>query len=597
MRQAHWLSANKRGELPQTIVVVDTETWSLQIDPVTEQACLWFGWACIMRRSRAGGYLPPEWWRFETPLGFWRQVRAECRDRSKVWIFAHNLSFDFTVLRGWDYTVRDGWAPLRLILGGPPTVIAVRKGTRTLQCVDTLNYARMPLAEIGKAMGCPKLDMPTDRDNRAAWDTYCKNDVEVLRRFLLTYIDFIAANDLGNYQLTLASQAVSAFKHRLNGAAIFLDSNPKALELSREAYHGGRSECFRLGRIQGPLYQLDVNSMYPHVMHGRPYPCVLDGVWDRVSLPDLRRIAMTHMLCARVILDTPDPIYPRRLNDRLSFPVGRFETVLCTPEIREALIRGHIVGIRRVALYRAGEPFTRYVDTLYALRREYKAQDNAPMAWLCKIMLNSLYGKFGQSGRVFERIGDCDPRVVEQWRELDAETGMVYSYRKIGGTIECMSREGEARESHPAIAAHVTAYARMHLWRLIEQAGPSNVWYVDTDSLLVNQEGYDRLSGELSETTLGALKLERTVQSGEIRGLKDYTLDGVTRIKGVRRSALQIDGETFQQPVFVGLKGMIQSGNVNQQIIRQSIKRLTRKYGKGIPMVTGAVRPHALAYP
>jgi len=177
--------------------------------------------------------------------------------------------------------------------------------------------------------------------------------------------------------------------------------------------------------------------------------------------------------------------------------------------------------------------------------------------------------------------------------------------------IQEESTEAEGRNSHPAIAAHVTAFGRILLWRLINQAGRENVFYSDTDSLFVNKVGLDRLSNQLDKDNLGALKIEWESDDVMIRDNKDYQIDGVGKTKGVRKNAMQLwwigpaERETFipisdlnfnryRQVRFQSMKGKFQVGKLDQNIIGMMIKEYARRYKKGIVDEDGHVRPFKL---
>ena len=107
--------------------------------------------------------------------------------------------------------------------------------------------------------------------------------------------------------------------------------------------------------------------------------------------------------------------------------------------------------------------------------------------------MNSLYGKFGQRGRRYEELEDTYDMDVKSWTDVTHPEGIVTHYRQFGGIIQAFKDEGESTHSFPAIAAHVSAEARMELWSIINEAGRDNVFYCDTDSVLVNEDGYKNL--------------------------------------------------------------------------------------------------------
>ena len=594
MRPSHILKKIKTNTLPSRLVFFDTETKSTKLSDNESLQKLWFGYACYVRRLKGTDYSKPTWIRFTTQKAFWEWLIEISKGRTRVYVFAHNQSFDFTVMRGFSNLRRRGYKLRKAVIESPPTILTFKRDGRTLSFIDTLNYFRMSLKELGKAFGIDKLEMPEKDRSIVDWNTYCKRDVEILVKAILYYIQIVKDWKLGGFQYTIAAQGFAAFRHRFMDTQILIDDNEKALKLSRATYFGGRTECYHIGKLNGDMHLVDINSQYPFVMHNNLYPTKLLSVWNDVTLDEVDNLINKYSISCEAVIDTNEPIYPYVFNKRLVFPVGKFTTFLSTPEIIEAKARGHLVKINQAAIYNQSNIFKSYVDFFYRKRLEYIAEGNYAMAFLCKIILNSLYGKFGQSGYKYEETDtDCED-IIKTWDELDYETGKIYKYRQFAGIMQTQTRDAEAYNSFPAISAHVTAYARIYLYHLIETAKPHNVYYCDTDSLLINSEGLQLLTDYINEKELGALKVERHITYANIRAPKDYIFGDVEKIKGIRKNAEQIDVSTFKQSVFPGFKGMIQRGNLNDYIIKTVNKTLTRIYQKGTVSKDGGITPYQI---
>jgi len=162
------------------------------------------------------------------------------------------------------------------------------------------------------------------------------------------------------------------------------------------------------------------------------------------------------------------------------------------------------------------------------------------------------------------------------------------------GELFELKGHSEAYNSFPAIASHVTAYARLYLWELMQACGHGNYVYCDTDSLMVTDIGRDNLAPYLSSTELGKLKLERTVDHLIIRGLKDYSADEKVVIKGVRKSATQIGDGVYTQEQWPSFKGIFKSTDANRYVVKNVTKHLTREYTKGDVGDNGIITPFVL---
>jgi DNA polymerase type B, organellar and viral len=582
-RHQHFLQGNKSVALPANAVWVDTETRPRKIGKSRVEHVLRFGWGCYQRRWTGRRWTSPEWRRFSNPRDFWRWVLEKTRPKTRTYVFAHNWSFDGPVLDSFGILQGDGWVLGQAVIESPPVILSWRKGDRVIEMLDTLNWWRVPLSKLGESIGSAKLPMPSSHAPRRVWDRYCRQDVEVIRRTVLTWFEFLADYDLGGFARTLAAQSLRAFRHRFMSHSILIDNHPYATALSRESYHGGRTECFFLGRVKGPIHVLDINSQYPAVMRDNHFPTVLRLFARNVTLSELRRWLLSKCVVARVELETDVPRFAHRVGERLCFPVGRLKAVLTTPDLIGCLKRGELKAVHEAAVYDRAPIFFSFVEEIYKLRQGAVAAGDSTKAYLLKILLNSLYGKFAQSGRVWEKIGDTADTDVRSWVDLDYETGERRSYRQFAGAIQTLEKQPESSQSHPAIASHVTAYARELLWRLMERAGPRNVYYCDTDSLWVSQGGLDRLQGDVDASRLGALKLEGTYPWAIFRGAKDYETPLTRKVKGVRKSARWLGPNTVIQEQWTTLTGLLRRGRLDAPETVDQVKNLSREYQKGIP--------------
>ena len=461
-------------------------------------------------------------------------------------------------------------------------VVVWKSESRTIKFVDTLNIWRTSLEALGESLGIKKLDMPKNSASAEEWDTYCKRDVEVIRVALLTWLQFLQDNDLGGFSVTLASQAFNSYRHRFMPTGIFMHDRKRALEVERRAYVGGRTECFKMGEHKGKFYYIDVNSMYPSVMFTEEYPCKLVDSYDDVTHKELGEWLDKWGVIADVVIETDVPVYPKIHDSKLIFPVGTFETSLAGPELRHAYEHDHIKSIGHTCLYEMAPLFKDFIAFMYMTRLKAKEEGNEVYSWLYKIMMNSLYGKFGQRGRRYETDSHTNDLSIDVWTEVDAETLEVTNYRMFGGLVQQWVDEGESRESFPGIAAFVTSHARMKLWDAIYRAGMENCYYCDTDSLVVNEEGFIKLEGLINADSLGYWAIEDILETIELRGPKDYTFDSVSKTKGVRKNAEWLTESIAKQDYFVGIRGLMRDYNLSMPVVYPITKIQSRIYTKGI---------------
>jgi hypothetical protein len=232
---------------------------------------------------------------------------------------------------------------------------------------------------------------------------------------------------------------------------------------------------------------------------------------------------------------------------------------------------------------------------MYALRHRAQEQGDTVGSWLIKILLNSLYGKFGQRGVRWNVVGPAPDETVRTYLEVDVVEGITYKMRQFAGILQQQEETPESANSHPAIASHVTAYARRYLWDLMELAGRRNVLYCDTDSLYVTRAGRKRLAARVNPGQLGALKLEATCDWLEIRGPKDYATPHKSKTKGVRAKARWLSPNRVEQEQWASLVGLLALGQLQAPVTTTIQKTLCREYSKGSVGATGLVTPFHLA--
>lgn len=594
MRGVHLLKGNKSLEMPWECVWYDTETLQEQVGFATVKHILSFGWAAYRRRLETGMWSSPTWVRFSTVAQYWDWVESLLHGKARLYLFSHNSGFDLPVLHAFSELPERGWKLTKAIIDCPPLILKWRRGKQTLMFLDTLNIWRMSLAEVGKKVELAKLTMPAATASAEDWDTYGKRDTEIIMAACLGWFDFLTRHRLGSFAPTAASQAMRAYRHRFMTEKILIDNDEYALALSRQSYMGARVECHRIGIVRGPIYRLDVNSMYPHVMRDNVYPTRLVSVTGRCDQADLRAWLREWCVVADVSLFTPEPAYPIIDNDKLIFPINRLRTTLTTPELMYALDHGHVEHVHAAACYERAVLFREYVDEFWAIRSAARERGDKVEEDMAKKLPNSFYGKWGQRGRVYGEEGEWPTTEALAWLEYDADTGTIYKHRALGGLHQVFREDSESRDSFPAIAAHITAHARAYLWQLMQMTGAGNHFYEDTDSLAVSQAGYDALVKLIDPGKLGALKLEGVEPWAIYRGPKDYEYESHHKTKGVRKSAHWIEPNAIVQDQWSTLKGLLRLGDVSAPRTSSIAKQLSRYYAKGLVTPSGLVLPYSL---
>lgn len=581
-------TANK---MPKLMFIFDTEADIEQFDDGSQLHTLRFGYGQFLRYNKNELIREPEPVRFETVEELYNIIEGYSHQGHKLYCFAHNLGYDWSLTGLSNCFTSQQWETHSIMDRKFTTVIRYSRGANTVEMIDTLNYWKMPLAEIAKNYGLEKGTIDYRYNDQKEADDYCKNDVYILTEALKDRREWILKNNYGSFKATNPSQSLAIFKQKYLKEPILTNQGEHQKELERRAYYGGRTDAAYIGFYRGKVTSLDINSAYPSVMVYNKFPCELIKEIKNPTKADLEIEDDKHCIFAQVTLDTNKAFYPYRDNERLIFPIGRFKAWLCEPEINLAMENKHLLQVNRLYLYKARPLFTEYVNDLHRKRREAIQNDNTPDELSYKLLLNSLYGKFGEHRKEWTAINVNNGAPDGVAYEANGDKREIYKVINYRGVKYKYVNKASASHSFPLISAFVTSYLRVKLCHTMELAGSHNWLYCDTDSLYVTDNGLRNLRTLIDDKKLGRWKVEGTSIGMEIRGLKDYIFGNQERIKGVSKDAEHLGDNTYKMMHWQTMHETICDDLHGSVRLTPIVKKLERAYHKGIVTDSGWVEP------
>jgi hypothetical protein len=612
-KKAHRLNQNKIIRNNRYFIFYDTETREESggfreiggIERELKKQTLKLGEAIFWKRKEREYKEVIERLSFTKAKEYWSWVFSliEKYDIKKLWVYAHNQDFDFKVVDSLNYLLKNGWSFGFWTVKNSSFILKFNKSKdgikRSIVFLDTMNYVRSSLKDLGDSIGLKKLDVDFNNVSNKDLRIYCRRDVEIIFKFVKEFIEFLKDNNLGSLKYTIAGTSLNVFKHKfLNNRKVLIHNHKKAIELERDSYKGGRTECFYLGNIEN-VYNLDVNSMYPFMMKECRVPIKLIGYSNKEkSGKDFIKFYENakkygYLVIADIDFNLPDgynDIGIKALIDKkpsLIFPIGYIRSALTSLELDYVLNYGNIIKVHRIALYEGDYLFKDFVDYFYEARRRYKKNYNSAYSMMVKLILNSLYGKFGQKNPITRSLKFDDNFKIDHKEIYDIDKDgkeIKTEVYRIGseGLYETGEYE-EARDSFVAIPSFISAYARLYLSKIIRIAERSNVFYTDTDSIFTNLDGIQRCkyAGLLGDQ-IGQLK-EDEYGNVELKGCKDYIFNNKRKIKGVKKDAIELDLDSgiYEQERFIRLKTALKYGLIKDQYVYTDEKILNRDYKKG----------------
>jgi DNA polymerase type B, organellar and viral len=407
---------------------------------------------------------------------------------------------------------------------------------------------------------------------------------------------FLRERNLGGLKATSASQALYTWKYRFLRHTIHVSTDQKQNQLATDAIHGGRNECYQLGKIAGQVRQYDYNSLYPSVYVREPVPIRCREIIDSPSEWQVNSARAEKSCIARIRVETAVPCLPKKIDGRLVFPVGRFETTVCYPELELAYEHARTVRVLELGIYDLDYALRDYGEELYRLRGHYHAAESKHVGAFIKALLVSLPGKMGQRNRRWQ----FSPRQTAErpWHLFYARNSQdkIGRHRSVAWHVEEEIDAGLGFESVPEITAWVNSWGRRKLWEEMCNAGRNRTVYCDTDSIWVigNAETDSLNSCRADERGLGKLRFVASYGEVTFHGLKHYTADGVaTPATRIRASG---DGEVRGASLigFAGISWYCSHGVTAKIPVAQPVSTDCGEYQHGIVQPDGSVKPLVL---
>lgn len=307
---------------------------------------------------------------------------------------------------------------------------------------------------------------------------YIRNDVEIVARALHEMFD------RGLTKMTIASDAMTNFKDHFGNFFRYFPELPEEVDADiRMSYRGGftyASDKYTEKKM-GSGCILDVNSLYPYCMKTKPmpygYPKFFEGEYIYDEIYPLYIITFT---CKFEI--KPDKIPCIQLKNNLSFIPNEYlksskdeHVTLTLTSVDYELFKDQY-DFWEVTYHggwkfkKASGLFDNYVD--YWTEQKIKAgkEGNAAQRQIAKLMLNSLYGKFGVSINCGKKAPMLNEDGVLSFVDLPPEKRKPI-YIPVAAFITAYGREKTIRTSQ-AIRDYTT-----------KKYGEDKYYYSDTDSI------------------------------------------------------------------------------------------------------------------
>lgn len=405
--------------------------------------------------------------------------------------------------------------------------IGKNKKPNKVTIYDSLKILNFSVDKIAKAFDLPirKLELDYTKYREVGHVLtpeeidYIRNDVEIMARAL----DYMFKERLT--KMTIGSDALSYYKDMNKNFNKYFPILPYEIDMDiRKSYKGGftyLNDCYK-EKETGRGLVLDVNSLYPSVMVGEylPFgePIFFTGKYEEDVLYKLYIQTLT---CSFELKEGKIPTI--QIKNNLAFVPNEYvkssdgDLVTLTLTNVDLKLFFENYNVENIT-YHSGWKFkalkglfTSYITYWTEKKINAKKEGNNVLYLISKLMLNSLYGKFG----------------------LNPNVGSKYPYLNEEGVVKYGNYPVEIRNSiYIPVASFITSYARNKTIRTsqaikdytLKNYGKDYYIYSDTDSIHLLEMSKEELASfvEIDDYKLGAWKMESTFVRGKYIRQKCY---------------------------------------------------------------------------
>jgi len=374
---------------------------------------------------------------------------------------------------------------------------------------------------------------------------YCEIDCISLYQVIFKFTELIFSlfgKNIHKYP-TLPSLAFAIFRSNFMRDNSIPQLFGKIANDIRQGYTGGAVDMYIPYNKKGvQVKAYDVNSLYPSRMRDCDMP-VGNPIYFEGNIRKIEPNAFGFFYCEIIAPDKiKHPIIQThvKINNmtRTISPIGTWEDMLFSEELDNAIKYGYKFNILWGYKFERKNIFKDYVDFLYNFRLNYPKSD--PLNYIAKILLNSLYGRFGMDDNFSginvihkDYLADFESKFFElitSKTELDD-----YYLVEVKTPANILEEEDSTHNINVGIASAITAYSRILMTQFKNNLS-INLYYTDTDSIYTDSNLDESF---ISNKILGKLKLEHVIKTAIFLSPKVYYLETrdnkiIYKVKGLK---------------------------------------------------------------
>lgn len=379
---------------------------------------------------------------------------------------------------------------------------------------------------------------------------------------------------------TSARIALKTFKYCFLNNDI-VESPPKIQQNEVDRYKGGRTEIFKkeFDDNKKKLYYIDINSSYSACMTEQmPDNYIKSMTLNKKELTEKEIILTNGYYCKIEYMGTDNNFIPNILSRNHDGCVIATKNIdfqwVWGCEVLEAIKNNCKVICSEIEYYESHKEsiFNNYIKYFYGERLKAKANNNSIKSSFYKIMLNSLYGKFGQKDKTSKKI-------VHNSHEMYAflkDTDELISFQEINDKLlfEYKQTTNKYIGSLVRYSSYITASGRCKLSEVMRSIGHEHIYYCDTDSIFTDKLPPKKF---LDNEKLGKWKIETKTPIKKAIFLSPKTYYYVCEDEQIAKKAKGIKADKLTETDYIlmnnkSVSKIIQENNMFSRSLENGVK-------------------------
>jgi hypothetical protein len=441
-----------------------------------------------------------------------------------------------------------GWAKLR------------RNDGAILVMADLFTFVPTSLERIGSMLSIDKPNLPDDDDTDEVWFRRCDADVFILASAVMHVLTWLTDCDIAPFRVTGASTGFAAYKHGFLRHRILAHDDGDKRIAERFAAYCGRCEPWSMGSVKD-VYEWDFSHAYAGICRDFLVPTRPARDWEKNKLT-------VDLVYADVLVPSGClPVLPYRtdIDMPICWPIGNFSGWWWDEELSVAERNGTRVTKRKTYSYILEPALREWADWIIA---QIDSNPSPVISAMCKQWARTTVGRFGLRYPVWQAAEQVDgvDLYAGWWLDGDSTEGSRRMMR-IVDRMYIADRMVEGHDSCPQIMSYIMMQTRLRLLDAMQTAGLDRVHYMDTDGLLVDRTGHDRLR----QYGIRDLRYKAHYDNVDVIGTKQIILDETPRVAGLPARARKRNKDgSYDIELWERFRGALETGRIDTVQVRRT---------------------------